>query len=147
MESIWNAQTGALAVERMCWSAVEIACSWKPCSGTHTFERSQWNHIETEALPMNVNHHQVEDLALQNLGNSWNACNGTHVLQHMLYVCIYIYMAASVNRRLTKTMRSGRPDARILADGLRPSWPERRRNVDGTWIERSWSSRRRGRAV
>ena len=91
MESIWNAQTGALAVERMCWSAVEIACSWKPCSGTHTFERSQWNHIETEALPMNVNHHQVEDLALQNLGNSWNACNGTHVLQHMLYVCIYIY--------------------------------------------------------
>ena len=95
MESIWNAQTGALAVERMCWSAVEIACSWKPCSGTHTFERSQWNHIETEALPMNVNHHQVEDLALQNLGNSWNACNGTHVLQHMLYVCIYIYMASA----------------------------------------------------
>ena len=88
MESIWNAQTGALAVERMCWSAVEIACSWKPCSGTHTFERSQWNHIETEALPMNVNHHQVEDLALQNLGNSWNACNGTNVLQHMLFVSL-----------------------------------------------------------
>ena len=97
MESIWNAQTGALAVERMCWSAVEIACSWKPCSGTHTFERSQWNHIETEALPMNVNHHQVEDLALQNLGNSWNACNGTHVLQHMLYVwCSFTLSAAAL---------------------------------------------------
>ena len=79
MESIWNAQTGALAVERMCWSAVEIACSWKPCSGTHTFERSQWNHIETEALPMNVNHHQVEDLALQNLGNNMQALGGTRV--------------------------------------------------------------------
>ena len=103
MESIWNAQTGALAVERMCWSAVEIACSWKPCSGTHTFERSQWNHIETEALPMNVNHHQVEDLALQNLGNSWNACNGTHVLQHMLYVCIYIYGRVRNVQELART--------------------------------------------
>ena len=68
MESIWNAQTGALAVERMCWKAVEIAWSWKPCSGTHTFERSQWNHIEAEALPMRIVHSNVR---LRNSGCRW----------------------------------------------------------------------------